>query len=64
MTILTLILLFVCVGLIMWLVNKYVPMPDGLKTALNVLVVVILVIIVIEEVGLLGPLNTPIRMLH
>ena len=62
MTLLGLILLFVCVGVIMWLVNTYVPMPQAIKTVLNVAVVIFLIVIVIQTFGLLGPLNAPIRL--
>lgn len=60
MTLLGLIVLFVVVGLVMWLVNAYVPMPQPIKTTLNIAVVIVLVLYVISATGLLGPLNVPI----
>ena len=44
MPILTVILLLVVVGVIMWLVNTYIPMAAPIKTVLNVLVVIVLIV--------------------
>ena len=40
----TLIAVIVIVGVIMWLVNAYIPMPPMIKTVLNVAVVIFLVL--------------------
>lgn len=60
MTLLGLIALFCLTGVVMWLVNAYVPMPQQIKTVLNIAVVIVLVLYVISATGLLGPLNVPI----
>lgn len=62
MTLLSLILVFVVVGLVLWLINTYVPMDPKVKTLMNVAVIIILVIWLINVLGLLGPLNMPVRI--
>ena len=62
MTLLGLIVLFIIVGLIMYLVNTYIPMAQPIKTLLNVAVVIVLVLYLISAIGLLGPLNVPLRV--
>lgn len=62
MTLLGLILTLMLIGVIMWLINTYVPMAAPIKTILNIAVAIILVIWLVESLGLLGPLNVPIRL--
>lgn len=64
MTLLGLILFFIVVGFLLWLVNTYIPMAPQVKTLLNVAVVIILVIWLIQSLGIVGPLNMPIRTLR
>lgn len=61
MSIIGVILLFVIVGFVLWLVNQYVPMPPMIKTALNVIVVILLILYLVSLFGVLGPLTRPIR---
>lgn len=58
MSILTLILVIVAVGVLLWAVNTYVPMQPPLKTILNVLVVIVLVLWILRAFGLLAALGT------
>lgn len=58
MTLLSLIVTLVLVGLILWVINTYIPMAPPIKTLLNVAVVVILVLWLLQGTGLLGPLGT------
>lgn len=53
MSLLTIIVVFVVVGVLLWLINQYVPMDARIKTALSVIVVVLLVVWVL--MGVLGP---------
>lgn len=62
MTLIGLIVTLVVVGVILWLVNTYVPMDQKIKTILNVIVVIIVVLWLLQAVGLLGYLgNVKIR---
>lgn len=44
MPILTVILMLIIVGVVLWLVNTYIPMAAPVKTVLNVVVVILLII--------------------
>jgi hypothetical protein len=55
MPVLQLIIVLVIAGVIMWLVNSYLPMQRGIKTILNVVVVIAALIYVMAAFGLLGP---------
>jgi hypothetical protein len=48
MTILNLIILIVAAGFFLWLINVFIPMAPMIKSLLNVLVLVVLVIYVLE----------------
>jgi hypothetical protein len=47
MTIIQLILLLVVIGVIMYLVNTFIPMADKIKQLLNVVVVIVALVLVI-----------------
>ena len=61
MTLLGVIVFLVVVGVILWLVNAFIPMDPKIKTILNVVVVIIVVIVLLRMLGLISYLNTPIR---
>jgi hypothetical protein len=63
-TILGLLILFVVVGVVLWLINTYIPMAPPIKNLMNIAVVIILIVYLISALGLLGPLNTPVRPLR
>jgi hypothetical protein len=44
MPIFQVIIVFVVVGLVLWLINSYVPMQDSIKRLMNIAVVVLMVI--------------------
>ena len=45
---LNLFALIVVFGVVMWLVNAYSPMPAAIKSLLNILVVIVLVVYILE----------------
>ena len=45
---LNLFAIIVVFGVVMWLVNAYIPMAAGIKSLLNTLVVIVLVLYVLE----------------
>lgn len=57
MGIITVILVIALVGVLMWAINTYLPMQQGIKNLLNVVVVIILIIWLLHAFGVLGPLN-------
>jgi hypothetical protein len=58
MNLLQLIVVLVVVGVVMWAVNAYIPMQDGIKRLLNVAVVVIVALWLLSMVFHLGGLSS------
>ncbi len=57
MSILTVIIVIVLVGVILWLINTYIPMDQKIKTILNIVVVIILIIWLLRVFGVWGELG-------
>jgi len=57
MSILTVLLVLIVVGIILWLVNSYIPMDAKIKNILNIVVIIILVIWLLKVFGLLAILS-------
>jgi hypothetical protein len=57
MSLIGLIVTLVIIGLILWLINSYIPMDQKIKTILNVAVVIVVILWLIQAFGLLGPLG-------
>ncbi len=51
MNLLTIIILIAVVGLIMWLVNEYIPMDARIKKLLNIVVIVCVIIWLLKVIG-------------
>ncbi len=49
--------LLIVVGVLLWLVNTYVPMDPKIKSILNAVVVIAVVIYLLQVFGLLGTLE-------
>jgi hypothetical protein len=58
MPLLTILLVLVVVGVILWLVNTYIPMDRKIKSILNVVVVVIVIIWLLQAFGLLDSIKS------
>ena len=52
MPLVNLVLVLVVVGVVLYLINRYIPMASSIKSILNVVVVVVVVIWVLQAVGL------------
>lgn len=59
---LNLIALIVIAGLIMFLINVYIPMAGAIKSLLNLLVLIILIVYILQFFGLIGPVLPMIRL--
>jgi hypothetical protein len=57
MPILTIILIIVLVGVLLWALNSFVPMDSKVKSILNVVVVICLIIWLLQAFGILGGLS-------
>lgn len=58
MPLVNLVVSLIVVGLLLWLVNNYIPMDGKIKTILNVVVVIAVVLWVLSAFGVLGPLSS------
>lgn len=54
MTLLSLIITLVLVGVILWAVNAYIPMDSKIKQILNIAVVIFVVIWLLNAFGIFG----------
>lgn len=57
MSLLNILILLVVVGVILWLVNNYIPMDGKIKRILNVVVVIAVVLWLLQAFGLLDSLR-------
>ena len=57
MSLISLIVILVVVGVILWLVNTYIPMDAKIKSILNVIVVIVVVLWLLQVFGILGNMN-------
>jgi predicted membrane protein len=58
MPLLNLIVPLIVIGLVLWLVNRYIPMASSIKTILNVVVTVVVCVWVLQAVGLWAQIST------
>lgn len=58
MPLINLIVPLVVIGVVLWLINNYIPMASSIKRILNVVVVVIVAVWVLQAVGLWSPVTT------
>ena len=52
------IIVLVVVGVLLWLVNNYIPMAGSIKTILNAVVVIAVVLWLLNVFGVLGSLSS------
>jgi hypothetical protein len=57
MPLVTLVVYLVIVGVLLWLVNNYVPMDGRIKQIINVVVVLVVVVWLLRVFGVMGPLS-------
>jgi hypothetical protein len=57
MPLINLVMVLVVVGVLLWLINTYLPMDGKIKTILNVVVVIAVVLWLLQSFGILGSLS-------
>jgi len=57
MSLISLLLILVVVGVILWLINTYIPMDRKIKNILNVVVVIVVVLWLLKAFGLMDSLR-------
>jgi hypothetical protein len=57
MSLIGLVITLVVVGVLLWLINNYIPMDGKIKRIVNVVVVTVVVVWLLQALGLLGSLQ-------
>ncbi|WP_454785873.1 Thivi_2564 family membrane protein [Legionella sp. WA2024007413] len=60
---LNLIAIIVVFGVVLWLIDRFIPMPPSIKSLLNVLVLIILVIYILQFFGLIKTILPMIKIM-
>jgi len=58
MPLINLVIVLLVVGILLWLVNTYIPMDRKIKNILNIVVVIVVVIWLLQVFGILGSMNS------
>ncbi len=57
MPLIQLVITLVVVGVILWLINSYIPMQTTIKRILNAVVVIVVILWLLSVFGLIGPIS-------
>ena len=57
MSLISLIVVLIVVGVLLWLVNNYIPMDHKIKSILNAVVVILVILWLLQVFGLLGSIG-------
>ena len=58
MPLINLVIVLVVVGVVLWVINSYIPMQATIKKILNVVVVVAVIVWLLSVFGLIGNIST------
>jgi hypothetical protein len=53
-TLVNIVVILVVIGLVMWLINTYIPMVGAIKSLLNIVVFAVVLIWTLQTFGLIG----------
>ncbi len=56
MSLLNVLIVVIIAGVLLWLVNNYIPMDSKIKNILNIVVVIVLIIWLLKAFGILNSL--------
>jgi hypothetical protein len=56
MTLVQIAVVLIVIGVLMWLINTYIPMMGAIKSLLNLVVLVVVVIWLLQIFGIVGPI--------
>jgi hypothetical protein len=57
MSLVTLVITLIIVGVLLWLVNTYIPMDGKIKKIINVVVVIVVILWLLHVFGILGSIE-------
>jgi hypothetical protein len=58
MPLINVVVALIVVGVLLWLVNTYIPMDGKIKNILNIVVVIVVVLWLLQVFGVLGSLDS------
>ena len=58
MPLIQVVLVLIVVGVVLWLVNRFIPMAGSIKTILNAVVVIGVILWLLSVFGVIGKLST------
>lgn len=57
MTLASIVVVLVVVGLLMWLINNYIPMAGSIKSLLNIVVFIVVAVWLLRGFGIIGNIS-------
>lgn len=57
MSLISIVLVLIIVGFLLWIVNTYIPMANSIKTILNAVVVIAVIIWLLSALGIIHGMN-------
>ena len=57
MSLLTVVMVIVVVGVLLWALNNFIPMDGKIKSILNAVVVIVLILWLLQAFGIIGSLG-------
>jgi hypothetical protein len=57
MPLLTVVIVLIVVGILLWLINQYIPMDRKIKSILNIVVVIAVVLWLLNVFGVIGSIS-------
>jgi hypothetical protein len=57
MSLISLIIILIVIGVLLWLINTYIPMDGKIKSILNAVVVIVVILWLLQAFGVLGSLG-------
>ena len=58
MPLIQLVIVLIVVGVLLWLMNEYIPMDAKIKKIINIVVVIAVVLWLLSVFGVIGSMNT------
>lgn len=54
MSLITIVIVLVVVGFVLWLINNYIPMAGSIKTILNLVVIIVVILWLLSVFGIIN----------
>ena len=58
MPLINMVVVLIVVGVVLWLINRFIPMAGSIKTILNAVVVIVVVLWLLNVFGVIGSLSS------